>query len=46
MAGLLGAGPVGAVSLSAYYNNNPPFSNSMGLVPKSPVGIFQPGVAQ
>ena len=46
IAGLLGAGPVGAVSLSAYYNNNPPFTNSMGLLPKSPVGIFQPGVAQ
>ena len=46
IAGLLGAGPAGAVSLSAYYNNNPPFSNSMGLLPKSPVGIFQPGVAQ
>jgi hypothetical protein len=46
MAGLLGAGPVGAVSLSAYYNNNPPFTNSMGLVPKASVGIFQPGTAQ
>jgi hypothetical protein len=46
IAGLVGAGPVGAVSLSAYYNNNPPFTNSMGLLPKSPVGIFQPGVAQ
>ena len=46
MAGLLGSSPVGAVSLSAYYNNNPPFSNSMGLLPKSPVGIFQPGTAQ
>lgn len=47
LAGLLGAGPVGAVSLSAYYNNyGPPYTNSMGLFPKSPVGILQPGVAQ
>jgi hypothetical protein len=44
MAGLLGAGPVGAVSLSAYYDNNFPFTNSMSLVPKSTVGIFQPGL--
>jgi hypothetical protein len=46
MAGLLGAGPVGAVSLSAYYNDLLPVTNSMGLLPKSPVGILQPGVAQ
>ncbi len=46
MAGLVGAGPVGAISLSAYYNNLQPVTNSMGLLPKSPVGILQPGVAQ
>lgn len=44
--GLVGAAPVGAVSLSAYYNNLQPVTNSMGLLPKSPVGLYQPGVAQ
>ncbi len=41
VAGLVGAGPVGAVSLSAYYNYT-----SMPLLPKAPVGIFQPGAPQ
>jgi len=44
--GLVGAAPVEAVSLSAYFNNLQPVTNSMGLLPKSPVGLLQPGVAQ
>jgi hypothetical protein len=46
MAGLIGAAPVEAVSLSAYYNDLLPVTNSMGLPTKSPVGIYQPGAPQ
>jgi len=46
VVGLVGAAPVEAVSLSAYFNNLQPVTNSMGLLPKSPVGLLQPGVAQ
>ena len=46
VVGLVGTAPVGAVSLSAYFNNLQPVTNSMGLLPKTPVGILQPGVAQ
>lgn len=46
IGGLAAGMPARAVSLSAYYNNSGPFTNSMGLLPKSPVGIFQPGIAQ
>jgi len=46
VVGLVGAAPVEAVSLSAYFNNLQPVTNAMGLLPKSPVGLLQPGVAQ
>jgi len=46
VVGLVGAAPVEAVSLSSYFNNLQPVTNSMGLLPKSPVGLLQPGVAQ
>jgi hypothetical protein len=42
----VGMAPVKAVSVSAYYNNLQPVTNSMSLLPKSPVGVLQPGTAQ
>lgn len=47
LVGLIGAAPVRAVSVSAYYNNLQPVTNSLGLLPKFPnPGILQPGLAQ
>jgi hypothetical protein len=39
MAGLVGAAPVEAVSLSAYYNDLLPVTNSMGLPPNPPLAF-------